>query len=86
MSSLPDELGQTMNEIASSWNNNKLKVKREWSIITYIGIAIGILAGTFICCSVGKECWHCYQRRQDRRRLATLIREHVEMRPVISKP
>ena len=27
VSSLPDELGQTMNKIASSWNNDKLKVK-----------------------------------------------------------
>ena len=74
-----------MNEIASSWNNDKLKVKQEWSIITYIGIGIGVLAGAFICCCVGKECWHCYQRRQNRRGLATLIREQVEMRPMISQ-
>ena len=86
MFSLPDESGQTKNEIASSWNNDKLTVKREWSIITYIRLAIGILARTFICCCVGKECWHCYQRRQDRRGLATLIREQVEMRPMISQP
>ena len=44
VSSLPDESGQTMNEIASSWNNDKLKVNRECSIITYIGLAIGVLA------------------------------------------
>ena len=86
VSSLPDESGQTMNEIASSWNNDKLKVNREWSIITYIGLAIGVLAGTFICCCVGKECWHCYQQRQDRRGLANLIREQVEMRRMISQP
>ena len=53
VSSLPDESGQTMNEIASSWNNDKLKVNMEWSIITYIGLAIGVLAGTFIFCCVG---------------------------------
>ena len=86
ITSLPDETGQTMNDIASSWNNDKLKVTREWSIITYIGIAIGVLAGTFVCCCMGKECWHCYQRRQDRRGLANLIREQVEMRPMISQP
>ena len=86
MTALPDDSGQTMNDIASSWSNDKLKVDREWSIITYIGIAIGILAGTFLCCCVSIECWHCYQRRQDRRGLATLIREQVEMRPMISSP
>ena len=86
VSALPDDSGQTMNDIASSWNNDKLEVNREWSIITYIGLAIGVLAGTFICCCVTKECWHCYQRRQDRRGLATLIREQVEMRPMISNP
>ena len=86
VTSLPDETGQTMNDIASSWNNDKRKATREWSIITYIGIVIGVLAGTFVCCCVEKECWHCYQRRQDWRGLATLIREQVEMRPMISQP
>ena len=33
VSALPDELGQTMNKIASSWNKDKLKVEHEWSII-----------------------------------------------------
>ena len=79
-SSLPDESGQNMNEIASSWSNEKLKVEREWSLITYNNY------GTFICCCLGKECWHCYQRRQDRWGLATLIRKHVELRPMISQP
>ena len=86
VSSLPDESGQTMNEIASSWSNDKLKVEREWSLITYIGLAVEVLAGTFICCCLGKECWHCYQRRQDRRSLAKLTWEQVEMRPMISQP
>ena len=34
VSSFPDESGQTMKEIASSWSNDKLKVEREWSLIT----------------------------------------------------
>lgn len=86
ITSLPDDSGQTMNEIASSWNNDKLKVERGWSIIASIGLAIGVLAGTFCCCCLGRECWHCYQLRQDGRGLATLIRKQAEMRPMISQP
>ena len=75
-----------MNEIANSRSHDKLEVAREWSLITYIGTAIGVLAGTFICFCLSKECLHCYQLRQDRQGLATLIREQVEMRPMISHP
>ena len=85
VSVIPDPTGNTMADLAQSWDNSLLEESNHWLFITYVGIicrGFMVLVASF---PLLKECWQCYLRRRERAGLVAMIRDKMsmEMRPMM---
>ena len=91
LSDMPDSTGETMADVAKSWDSTLLVEQKHTSLVTMlIYSAIAVVSALALTCFF-KECWGCYSRRRMARGLANTIssqvqsqvREHLEMRPML---
>ena len=73
----PDEIGPSLRDIESSWNEEKLHVETHLGLLAWIGIIVGSAVALVILVCSCKCGWECYTRKRNREQLRNNIRDHV---------
>ena len=86
VSSIPDSTGNTMADLAQSWDNSLLDESNHWSFLTYVGLVCGGFIVLVVSFCVVKVCWQCYVRRRKSAGLVAMIHDQMtmEMSPMLS--
>ena len=79
VSVIPDPTGNTMADLAQSWDNSLLEESNHWSFITNVGLICGGFIVLVVGFCVTKECWQCYIRCRERAGLVAMIRDQMSM-------
>ena len=73
----PAEIGPSLRDIESSWNEEKLHVETHLGLLAWIGIIVGSAVALVILVCSCKCGWECYTRKRNREQLRNNIRDHV---------
>ena len=65
----PDEIGPSLRDIESSWNEEKLHVETHLGLLAWIGIIVGSAVALVILVCSCKCGWECYTRKRNREQL-----------------